>query len=297
MSDVGCNVLPKDLMELQLGQIDLLMAMYEPDKAISLGATSSEVLDAVRDWCEGDEDIAPQLTDTCITMVLDLEVSSGDNEDQPKPLRLTLAVPLVAEAAILEPPPVKTRLHQPTWMSKGDVARLTTELPNEDILSVIEYIKESASQYLAGLRNAGTSNNRPELDAPIVRAWFYFPSIITREKRDDLVNCACPYNLTGFLLAGKPGILCLEGRSVAIDDFMKFIKTESWGNIPPQHKKVSERYREEVPNLKRAFKDMREITDMIGEKRGERANRSDMKALKAWLGERGLGEAFEKVLM
>lgn len=98
-------------------------------------------------------------------------------------------------------------------------------------------------------------------------------------------------------MAGKPGILCLEGASAAIDDFMRFIKTESWGDIPPQHKKVSERYREEAPGLKPAFRDMLEITDLVGEKRGERANRGDMKALKAWLGESGLEEAFEKVLM
>jgi hypothetical protein len=76
---------------------------------------------------------------------------------------------------------------------------------------------------------------------------------------------------------------------------MKFIKTESWGDIPAHHKKVSERHREECE--KRVFPDMTEITDTVGERRGQRANRGDMKAIEEWLVERGLGDAFTKVLM
>lgn len=76
---------------------------------------------------------------------------------------------------------------------------------------------------------------------------------------------------------------------------MKFIKTESWGDIPAHHKKVSERYREKIEE--RVFADMTETTDLVGERRGQRANRGDMKAVEEWLVERGLGEAFAKVLM
>ncbi|KAJ4319927.1 hypothetical protein N0V84_006110 [Fusarium piperis] len=292
--ETGQGVLPKDLMVLQLGQIDLLMAMYESDNAISIDASSSILLERLRDWCENDEEM-PKFTQSSINMLLTLEVS--DEESQTKSLQLNLSVPLLdqGEGTTDEPPPVKTRIQQPDWMSKGDVSHLTSEIPNEDILSVIEYVKDAASQHLAS--QTQTNDDTPSADKSTVRVWFYFPSISTRAKRDDLVNYAPTYGLTGFLLAGKPGILCLEGGSQAIDDFMKFIKTESWGDIPPQHKKVSERYREEGPDVKRAFRDMQEITDTVGEKRGERANRSDMRAIEAWLNERGVGEAFAKVVM
>ncbi|CAI4213891.1 unnamed protein product [Parascedosporium putredinis] len=265
--DTGLALLPKDLLELQLGQIDLLMA--------------------IRQHTEIDEQAR--------LLTLDLEVEDAVGE--PKPLTLTLSVPMVAELPVTDPPAVKTRVHQPAWMSKSEAAQMTAQLPDEDILSVIEHVKDEASQHLARLAEKAAARNAGTTEEPIVRAWFYFPSISTREKRDDLVNHSSSYGLTGFLLAGKPGILCLEGGSEAIDDFMKFIKTESWGDIPPQHKKVSERYRERSVDLVRAFRDMQEITDMVGEKRGERANRSDMRALKAWLDERGLGEALEKILM
>ncbi|GKU14846.1 unnamed protein product [Fusarium langsethiae] len=276
------DVLPKDIMELQLGQIDLLMAMYASDDAIFMDSTSAETIEKLRNWCENEDEQAPNIPETSIDLILRLD-DFGDDDSSARLLQLTLSVPLTSPRgdALVDPPSIKTRIQQPEWMSKGDVAKLNLELPDEDILSVIEHIKEAATQHLAGLKQNEVAN---------------IQSRITRAKRDDLVDHAPTYGLTGFLLAGKPGVLCLEGGSMAIDDFMKFIKTESWGDIPAHHKKVSERYREEATDLKRAFEDMQEITDMI-EKRGARGNRGDMKALEAWLVECGLGEAFGKILM
>ncbi|KIL86943.1 hypothetical protein FAVG1_09496 [Fusarium avenaceum] len=289
------DVLPQELMELQLGQIDLLMAMYASDDAISMDTGSSDLLDTLKSWCEDGGDCVPKLSQPVIN--LQLRLDAEDDDSSTKTLQLTLTVPLAFERGqtLTEPPPIKTRIQQPDWMSKGDVVRLNTDIPDEDILSVIEHIKEAASQYLSSQKQAEEANTVSK-DTSLVRVWFYFPSISTRAKRDDFINYGPGYGLTGFLLAGKPGILCLEGGSIAIDDFMKFIKTESWGDIPAHHKKVSERYREEGTDLQRAFTDMQEITDMI-EKRGARGNRGDMKALEAWLVEYGLGEAFGKILM
>ncbi|KAF5968832.1 hypothetical protein FBULB1_10548 [Fusarium bulbicola] len=290
------NALPKELMELQLGQIDLLMAMYASDDAIAIDSAVSGLIERLREWCETDGEATPKFSESAINLQLRVDVE--DEDSLSRTLQLTLTVPLKCqkqEEPLIEPPPIKTRIQQPDWMSKGDVAKLNTEIPEEDILSVIEHIKDAASQHLLRLKQTEIAN-APIADTSLVRVWFYFPSISTRAKRDDFINYAPTYGLTGFLLAGKPGILCLEGGSVAIDDFMKFIKTESWGDIPAHHKKVSERYREEATDLKCAFSDMQEITDMI-EKRGARGNRGDMKALEAWLVECGLGEAFGKILM
>lgn len=298
------NVLTKDLMALQLGQVDLLMAMYASDNAISVDNTSSDLIEILRDWSESDEERVPQLSQECINLLLTLEISHPDlPSDGPESLQLSLSVPVVntdqASGSSIESdqPEIKVRIQQPAWMSRSEVAKLNTDIPNEDILSIIEWVKETASESLKTSKQQNMVGNASTIGNAMVRVWFYFPSISTRSKRDDLVNCAPSYGLTGFLLAGKPGVLCLEGDPTAIDDFMKFIKTESWGDIPSHHKKVSERYREMGSGIERAFFGMQEITDMIGERRGERANRNDMKALEAWLQDYGLGAAFEKVLM
>lgn len=298
------NVLTKDLMALQLGQVYLLMAMYASDDAISVDNASSDLVELLRDWSEGDEEAVPQPSQDCINLLLTLEISHHDlPSDSPESLQLSLSVPVVNTSQASEspsaedPPEIKVRIQQPAWMSRNEVAKLNTDIPNEDILSIIDWVKEAASESLKTSKQQNLGESSSKIGNAIVRVWFYFPSISTRSKRDDLVDHGPSYGLTGFLLAGKPGVLCLEGDPTAIDDFMKFIKTESWGDIPSHHKKVSERYREMGPGIERAFVGMQEITDMIGERRGERANRNDMKALEAWLQDYGLGAAFEKVLM
>jgi hypothetical protein len=297
----GRNALPKDLMAMQLGQIDLLTAMYAHDDAVHIDPPTLDLIETLRAWCEYDHvflnKIQPSLN---ILLDLDLAGSESVQGDEPRPLQLSLTVPLHSDRnPDVDVPAIKARVQQPPWMSKIQVARLNLSiLPDEDVLTVIESVKLAAWAYSAQPdRSLTEANTLFDKDAPLVRAWFYFPSISTRAKRDDLVNFAPTYGLSGFLMAGKPGILCLEGGSIAIDDFMKFIKTDSWGDIPSQHKKVSERYRQTDANLSRVFDGMEEITETVGERRGERANRSDMKALEAWLVERGLGLAFGNVFM
>lgn len=312
MSSTGGNrnVLPKDLLELQLGQVDLLMAMYASDDAVSLDDASLNLLEQLRDLCESDVSVAPELSHSTISLLLALDLSDQDSSSpSSNSLQLDISVPVIQDPqnsnaeAPTEPPPAKVRVRQPSWMSKAEAASLTADIaPGEDVLTIIEHIKEAAALHLSTSRQPSQSSALPSeaskyADEPTVRVWFYFPSISTRSKRDDIINYGPVYGLTGFLLAGKPGILCLEGGSRAIDDYMRFIKTESWGDIPPQHKKVSERHREAGPCLKRAFTGMQEITDTVGERRGERANRNDMKAFEAWLVDNGLGDAFGKILI
>ncbi|KAH8883460.1 hypothetical protein GQ53DRAFT_429448 [Thozetella sp. PMI_491] len=300
------DVLPKELIEVQLGQVDLLVAMYAAEEeAASIEESSRTIVGQLRDWCSSDSEAPPQMSAGSIGILLKIGLASAQGA-QPgvEPLELEISIPLLSEEgnseAPLEPPEAIVRVRQPAWMNKADFAQLTAEMSDGDLFATIDNAREVASRHLSRLQERATDTPRPGIQArkePIVRVWFYFPSISTRAKRDDLVKHAPGYGLTGFLLAGKPGLLCVEGASQQVDDYMKFIKTESWGDIPAHHKKVSERYREAGRHVERAFVDMREITDEVGERRGERANRQDMKALEAWLNGIGLGGAFSKVFI
>lgn len=284
-------------MEVQLGEVDLLLAMY-PDDEIQLSDTSRDLLHQLRQWCDAADESPGSISDVVILLWLRLTL------DDSRQLELNVSVPVavdgddtLAVSEEMEIPKAKVWARQPSWMSKAEVASLNSDVPNDDILGMIEFFKEAASHLL--------ETARPTEEAPtskdavgISRIWFYFPSISTRGKRDDIVNYAPTYGLTGFLLAGKPGMLCLEGDSQAIDNYMKFIKTESWKDIPSQHKKVSERHREVGPSVGRAFPDMQEITDEFTDtRRGARGNRNDMSVLKGWLTRHGVGDMFEKVFI
>ncbi|KAK3312878.1 DUF1115 domain protein [Apodospora peruviana] len=309
------DVLPRDLIELQLAQIDLLVAMYPDEGAISMNEASSAALDALRrTWDDIDPELIIPNVPSSVSVLLTLDVVSAA-EDKPavqnKTFQLEITFPFTyhhtGEEKYLddtEPPRPKIRLVQPSWMNKAETAALMANIPkdsdSDDLFATIEKIQDITSSHVRLLSSTSTvteneDNTAGKEDVPITRVWFYFPSISTRSKRDDIVNHAPSYQLTGFLLSGKPGILCLEGASDRVDAYMRFIKTESWGDIPAHQKKVSERFRE--VGVVREFPGMEEITDILGDRRGERANRGDMKALEAWLVERGLGEAFTKVLI
>lgn len=254
-------LLPIDVLEAQLSAVDLLIAMY-PDE-VDIPTSTSQCMEKLRACLE--KSAAFPSPPPTISLTVHLSVNNLQT------IQLNISVPFhSSDPEPLEPPPMTYTLRQPPWLTKADLAQLSASLPQDDVVTAFEYIQNSAPKFLKSAPNS--SNHALTSKGPTVRVWFYFPSLSTREKRDDLVNHAPGYSLTGFVLAGKPGLLCLEGTSVDIDSYMKFIKTESWGDIPSHQKKVSERYREQ--GVGRVFEGMEEITDEW-ERGGQRANRSD----------------------
>ncbi|RNJ56294.1 hypothetical protein D7B24_007349 [Verticillium nonalfalfae] len=289
-SDRNWTLLPCDLVEHQIGQVDLLMAMFPTEEELTIRDESEYILSALKTSIE-DGSVPTFSALPAVALLLTLAIPDPQDPD-------------IHNHAPDEAPRIRVRIQQPDWLSKAETAHLNAQHSEveEDLFSTVEAIQEAAAQKLKESREARVDTTSDAAAAaangggPLVRVWFYFPSISTRSKRDDFIINAPHYNLTGFLYAGKPGLLCVEGPSQYIDDYMKFIKTESWGDIPAHHKKVSERHREKGLTT-RVFADMQEITDTVGQRRGQRANRGDMKAIEEWLVERGLGDAFTKVLM
>lgn len=300
MASDGLSILPADLMESQLTTIELLKAMFPSPGELEIPESTAECFTSLQNWCQDPTSTAPKVPPS-VSLTVSLPICNGE-----KTIQVNLSVPLECEnpagETIDQPPSLGYTLRQPDWLSKAEVSRLAASIPADtDALDAFEHIQAEASRFLETKRSQAeppkeTDNgqtSRPGVS--IVRVWFYFPSLSTRKKRDDLVSLAPEYSLTGFVLAGKPGVLCLEGGSRDIDAYMSFIKTHSWGDIPSHQKKVSERFRE-IDGVQRVFADMVEITDSLGERGGQRANRGDMQALEAWMGMRGLREAFEKVI-
>ncbi|KAJ5390179.1 uncharacterized protein N7496_001247 [Penicillium cataractarum] len=295
MAATNSSLLPADIIESQLATIDLISAMYPSPGELEIPESTTECIEKLRDWCQ-DPTSTPSKIPASISLTVCLPIADGD-----KTIQVNISVPLQSESQqpIDQPPPLGYSLRQPDWMSKAEVAELASSMPKDDALEAFEYIQSECVRFLEtkqsqALASEGT-NTDTRSSGPLVRVWFYFPSLSTRKKRDDMVNLAPGYSLTGFVLAGKPGVLCLEGLSPDIDAYMSFIKTHSWGDIPSHQKKVSERFRE-TEGVQRVFSGMEEITDSLGERGGQRANRGDMQALEAWLGSKGLQEAFEKVI-
>lgn len=172
-----------------------------------------------------------------------------------------------------------------------------------------------------------SSSSTTTLSKYVLRAWNHLPSLSTKEKRDDLVSYATStlhtvqgndrQPLTGFVLAGKPGLVVLEcplpeeaaadpkqrqaallSATRTLDSYWSSIKSRSWADIPGAHKKVSETHREEY--VERAWQDMREMTgaEEIGGKEAMRGGwRNDLGRVEQWLREgKGVGGRLRDVL-
>lgn len=294
MAQRQLSILPVDIMKSQLSTIDLLAAMFPSPGELEIPESTSQCVEKLRGWCQ-DPDTIPSGIPSSILLAVCLPIAGGE-----KTIQVSISIPVQSDNPEIEqPPPLSYLLRQPDWMSKAEVAGLAAAMPQDDVFEAFEYVQEQALHFLEvqkqNLNSSETEGTMDSKSGPIVRVWFYFQSLSTREKRNDIVNYAASYSLTGFVLAGKPGVLCLEGASADIDAYMKFIKTHSWGDIPSHQKKVSERFRE-TEGVQRVFSEMEEITDTLGERSGQRANRGDMQALEAWLRARGLQEAFGNVI-
>jgi hypothetical protein len=291
MAKDGLFPLPHDVMDTQLSIIDLITFMFPSPGELDIPPSTSDCIEQIGNWDDSAE-IPPFTVPENIFFGVNLSI------DDEHIIQLNISVPLHStEPGPSEPSPLSYSIRQPSWMSKAEVAELSSSMEEGDVFSAFEYIREEAPRFIKSAQVPSSDLTSSDRGGPLMRVWFYFPSLSTREKRDDLVNHAPGYQLTGFVLAGKPGVLCLEGTSLNVDAYMKFIKTHSWGDIPSHQKKVSERYREDSGDITRVFSGMEEITDSLGERRGERANRGDMQALEAWLKDKGLHEAFQKVIM
>lgn len=47
-------------------------------------------------------------------------------------------------------------------------------------------------------------------------------------KRKDLQELSVEYDLTGFVLPGKPGLVCVEGTQLNTDTWWSIVRLEGW---------------------------------------------------------------------
>lgn len=93
----------------------------------------------------------------------------------------------------------------------------------------------------------------------LARVWIYSHHIKNKTKRTNIIRHAREYNLRGFMLPGKPGVICLEGPEVHAMECWKIFKSWQWQKI-----KIIKTETLKTHNGKEAqdffrFKDFREI--------------------------------------
>lgn len=87
------------------------------------------------------------------------------------------------------------------------------------IYTLISWLQDNAEAYLEAsmcnqaVKRSDASKSGTGDCATVVfsRYWIYSHHIYSKFKRRDVANLAKESSITGFCLAGKPGIICMEG--------------------------------------------------------------------------------------
>ncbi|KAI4847348.1 hypothetical protein E4T44_04173 [Aureobasidium sp. EXF-8845] len=205
--------LPPDLLESQISTLDLLLAMFPDDSEFEITPSDLDLITDVRD--NGSDGISSIPSEIHLALHVSLDSTHS--------IQVNITAPLQSpEPKPTEAPPITFSLRQPNWLDKASVAALSSTLP-DDIFSALDYLRDRGPSLIPTATTPLTTKSKST--GPLVRVWFYFPSLSTREKRQHMVDWAPSYSLTGFVLAGKPGLLCLEGTASSIDAYMNEIKT------------------------------------------------------------------------
>ncbi|GAA5898202.1 hypothetical protein JCM5296_001181 [Sporobolomyces johnsonii] len=350
--------LPHDLLVAQLEALQLCEALFPLEGELVLSEQTASFAPTLREWLEaaGQDgagirggDIAAKDWADELAFTVNLALEHPDDPASTFPLALAVKLPLSSSSAPSDaPPPTSLHIQQPAWLARTPYDTLAASLPSFDptsfsspadlILQAVDYLREEGVKLLPSpadeappapsskARRRGARAGAIDETHDEFRVWLWFPSLSTREKRDDIVNWAPEYGLTGFVLAGelpvvrKPALLCLEGTEENIQAYLADIKSNSWADIPSFQKKVSERYRtplvprsssssspppppppppssssSPVTTSHRIFTSMAEITSLIP-RGGQRGNRGEMGPVRDFLASKGLGDAFGAVI-
>ncbi|XP_045763426.1 RWD domain-containing protein 2B [Maniola jurtina] len=119
------------------------------------------------------------------------------------------------------------------------------------------------------------------------RLWIFSHHIYSKRKREEITKMAREYNLTGFCLPGKPGIICVEGTEDDCNEWWKIIKSMSWKKITLRKTEIfdlSNKIKEQ------RFKNFEEIH--FQNPSSKRSNHADMSEFSKYMEQFGLIQAF-----
>lgn len=218
--------LSRGLLESQLEALDLCSSLFPQDGELTLSDETERFVPALREWVHdetkdgstlGVERDGPRHWENEIAFVVHLALqrrssSESDSDETRYPISLSIKLPTVADTRTSDlPPPAIYYLNQPAWLARTAFDSLSRSLPqynsatftsNTDfVLSIIDHVRDRGPDHIPERRaqpddddeSSSTKGRRRRqrsgrYDDPEYRVWLWFPSLSTREKRDDIVN-------------------------------------------------------------------------------------------------------------
>ncbi|KAL0105375.1 hypothetical protein PUN28_016793 [Cardiocondyla obscurior] len=184
------------------------------------------------------------------------EYIERQDRDLPRWLEYSISIPLNGEnIELLVNLPTNYPKQQPEIYARGSCLDRTQQcLLNKELIAVVKaqelgdpciytlisWLQDNAETYFkastcnqAGKHTGDANKSDTGAQAPVIfsRYWIYSHHIYSKFKRRDVANLAKVNSITGFCLAGKPGIICMEGSLEDCDYCWQKIKIMNWHKI------------------------------------------------------------------
>lgn len=98
------------------------------------------------------------------------------------------------------------------------------------LCSIIYWIQENVDKYVDKEISLPKSLTKKD-EKSFMRLWIYSHHIYSKNKRKDILSLAEDLSVTGFMLPGKPGIICVEGDSPDCEEWWARVRAMNWKKI------------------------------------------------------------------
>lgn len=261
----------KQNLETQLMELDILESMfYKPGE---LKIDDQSVLNEIKKYIKGETIILPPHLDITLNITTD-------------EAKLEVSVNLSHEYPDVEPD-LYVRNHkmnrtQHTKLNKDLADYISNHKGEQCIFTAITWLQDNLREYF----DVDTKVEERVIEVKekcekLVRYWIYSHHIYSQTKRKEMLSLSNTLNITGFCMAGKPGIVCVEGCKDDCDEWWQAIKSMNW-------KKIVCKVTEDCNDRK--FGEFREVSFPT---HGVRGNHMDMSELFRYLETHNCGYIFK----
>lgn len=282
----------RENLGLQLSEVEMLRSMYPEEDELKL---DDEALIDIQEFCSGKTAEKPNGLNFSLSIYPDCESESHSAID--------LSCYFPQDYPVVKPDffarsqslnrDVQKELNDDlsSYISILDSGELCT-------LPAIQWIQENGDGYIVRSRTERSTSEtenksqyseyKSKKGALFLRMWLYMHHIYSKTKRKDILQWASDYNLTGFCLPGKPGVVCLEGDEYNVEGYFSRLRRLNWKKITCRHR--------EKGTANKSVNDQRKFTgfvELFFEVHGTRENHMDMGQFLHYLEEHDLGYIFQ----
>lgn len=266
-----------DCLSQQVSEIEVLISMYPNAEDIIF--TNMKVLDDIKTFISNKTQYTPNHLDFIINLTIEdlkLEISINLPSFYPE-----------------EEPDIYVRCNQ---LNRQQETALNLDLGNfirsntfkeQCLFTAITWLQDNIDNYYKKCEDTKTVDSKDKTTCEnFTRIWIYSHHIYNKKKREEIVKIAKEYNLTGFSLPGKPGIVCIEGPEYYCMEWWKIIKSMNWKKIVIRK---TETFSISEMESETKFKNFEEVHFPNSSKQSKHAN---MSGLSKYLDDLGLFPAF-----